>query len=60
MVAYTLCLEKDADAAFCNFSIHISPGSTAALGKWGGKVTHRLIACSLSNISANNYESCLM
>jgi len=34
--------------------VHVSPGSAETLGRRGGITNHRLIACSLSNISAKN------
>ena len=40
--------------------VHVSPGSAETLVRRGGITNHRLIAYSLSNISAKNYEDRLM
>ena len=43
-----------------NFWVHVSPGSAETLARGGGIINHHLIACSLSNISAKNYQNQLM
>ena len=40
--------------------MHVSPGSAKTLARGGGITNHHLIACSLSNISAKNYQNRLM
>jgi len=40
--------------------VHVSPGSAETLARGGGTTNHRLIAYSLSNISAKNYQNRLM
>jgi len=37
--------------------VHVSPGNAETLAKGGGITDHHLIAYSLSNISAKNYQS---
>ena len=43
-----------------NFLVHVSPGSAETLARGGGITNHYLIAYSLSNISAKNYQNQLM
>jgi len=43
-----------------NFWGHVSPGSAETLARGGGITNHHLIAYSLSNISAKNYQNWLM
>ena len=43
-----------------NLRVHISPGSAETLVMRGGITNHSLIAYSLSNISAKNYQNRLM
>jgi len=43
-----------------HFRVHVSPGSTETLARGGGITNHHLIAYSLSNISAKNYQNRLM
>ena len=43
-----------------NFWVHISPGSADTLARGGGITNHRLVAFSLGNISAKNYQNRLM
>ena len=38
------------------FGVHVSPSSAETLVKRGGITNHRLIAYSLSNICATNYQ----
>ena len=40
--------------------VHVSPGSAETLVRRGGMTNHRLIAYSLSNMSAKNYQNRLM
>ena len=40
--------------------VHVCPGGAETLGRRGGITTHYLIANSLSNISAKNYQNWLM
>jgi len=40
--------------------VHVSPGSAETLARGGGITNHYLIACSLSKISAKNYQNRLM
>jgi len=40
--------------------VHASPGSAETLARGGGITNHHLIAYSLSNISAKNYQNRLM
>ena len=40
--------------------LHVSPGSVETLVRSGGTTNHRLIAFSLSNVSAKNYQNVLM
>jgi len=40
--------------------VHVSPGSTETLVRRGGIRNYRLLAYSLSNVSAKNYENRLM
>ena len=40
-----------------NFWVHVSPGSAETLARGGGITNHHLIAYSLSNISAKNYQN---
>ena len=42
------------------FGVHVSPDSAETLVRKGGITNHRLIAYSLSNISAKNYQNRLM
>ena len=37
--------------------VHVSPGSAETLVKRGGITNHHLMACSLGNISAKNYQN---
>jgi len=39
---------------------HVSPGSAQTLVRGGGKINNDLVAYSLSNISAKNYQNRLM
>ena len=43
-----------------NFWVHVSPGSAETLARGGGITHHYLIAYSLNNISAKNYQNRLM
>ena len=43
-----------------NFCFHVSPGSAETLARGGGITNHHLIAYSLINISAKNYQNQLM
>ena len=43
-----------------NFWVHVSPGSADTLARGGGITNHRLVAFSLGNISAKNYQNRLM
>ena len=43
-----------------NFWIHVSPGNAETLARGGGITNRHLIAYSLSNISAKNYQNRLM
>ena len=40
--------------------VHVSPGSAETLVRRGGITDHHLIAYSLNNISAKNYQNQLM
>ena len=40
--------------------VHVSPGSADILVRRGGITNHRLIAYTLSNISAENYQNRLI
>jgi len=40
--------------------VHVSPGSAETLARGGGITNYHLIAYSLSNISAKNYQNRLM
>jgi len=43
-----------------NFWVHVSQGSAETLARGGGITNHHLIAYSLSNICAKNYQNRFM
>ena len=56
----TLPLKANKPTVRHNFQGSCFPGSAETLVRRGGITNHHLIACSLSNISAKNYQNRLM
>ena len=53
-------IQHDWKDTVCGIRVHVSPGSAETLVRRSGTANHHLIAYSLSNISAKNYQNRLM
>ena len=53
-------MQHDWKDTLCGVHVHVSPGSAETSVRRGGITHHRLVAYSLSNISAKNYQNRLM